>query len=1056
MKPPMRFLNLLAILAMAASGLAWPLQSASADNTPRTLPFSQNWSDTGLIVGVDNWSGVPGIIGYRGDDLTASSGTDPQTILAPDVAGVVDVIPNQTLVTLGDGGVAEFEITDPVVALQGSGTADAPYLLIFLNTAGMEAIQVTYNVRDIDTSMDDAVQQVALHYRAGGSGNFTNVPAAYLADATIVGAIQSTPVSVTLPADANNQPLLQLRIMTSNAAGVDEWVGIDDISISGTANGDPAPYVSAVSPANNASGVAVDANLSVTFSEPVTAAAGAFSLSCAASGQHTLGLATADNQIFTLDPSPDFLPGEQCTAGIENTLITDLSGSVQPMLADYAWSFTTAASVDACNDPFLPIYAIQGSGATAAVTGQVITQGVVVGDYEGPSPALRGYYIQDPAGDGNPATSDGIFIYNGNANSAALGQLVRVSGVAGETQGQTQITQAEFTLCSASASLTPTDVSLPFTASDFPERYEGMLVRLPQTLFVTEHFQLGRFGQVVLSSSLRLAQPTNVVAPGAAALALQAQNNLNRLILDDATNAQNPDPIVFGRGGLPLSAANTLRGGDTVAGLVGVLTYTWSGNVVSGNAYRLRTLNALGSGLPDFQPANERPAAPPAVGGTLRVTAMNTLNYFNTFGSACTNGVGGAATACRGADNLTEFNRQWPKTVQAILATGTDVVGLMEIENDGYAAGSAIQDLVNHLNAATAPGSYAFINADALTGQTNALGTDAIKVAFIYKPAAVTPVGATAVLNSAAFVSGGDGEARNRPALAQAFEQNGTGNRFVAVVNHLKSKGSACDDPDAGDGQGNCNIVRTNAATLLTAWLAADPTGTGDPDVLILGDLNAYAMEDPITALRSAGYANLIFDYGGPSAYSYAFDGQWGYLDHALASASLAAQVTDAQHYHINADEPSVLDYNTDFKTAGQIVSLYSADEFRVSDHDPLLIGLNLGEANTAPVPPAIADVEWQAREAHAYTIPAFTDADGDPLAYTVTLAGGSALPAWLSFDEGTLAFSGTPQNADVGDYLIKVAVDDGQGGTAETTFTLSVVLNAFKIFLPVIAGGSL
>ncbi len=1054
MKPQTRFLNLLAILTLAASGLAWPWQSASADNTPRILPFTQNWADTGLIIGVDNWSGVPGIVGYRGDNLTASTGVDPQTILAPDDAGVMDVIPNQTLVTIGDGGVAEFEIADPVVALQGSGTADAPYVLIFLNTAGMEAIQVSYNVRDIDTTLDNAVQQVALHYRVGGSGNFTNVPAAYIADATVQGAIQSTPVSVTLPADANNQPLLQLRIMTSNAADVDEWVGIDDISISGTANGDPAPYVSAVSPANNASGVALNANLSVTFSEPVTAAAGAFSLTCAASGLHTLGLATADNQVFTLDPSPDFLPGEACTVTLENTLITDLGGSAQPMLADYAWYFTTAASVDACNDPFLPIPAIQGSGATAAITGQVITQGVVVGDYEGPSPALRGFYIQDPVGDGDPATSDGIFIYNANANSAALGQLVRVSGVAGETQGQTQITLAEFTLCSASAGVTPTDVSLPFSAADYPERYEGMLVRLPQTLFVTEHFQLGRFGQVVLSSGARLAQPTNVVAPGAAALALQAQNNLNRLILDDATNAQNPDPIVFGRSGLPLSAANTLRGGDTVAGLVGVLTYTWSGNVVSGNAYRLRTLNALGSGLPDFQPANERPAAPPAVGGTLRVTAMNTLNYFNTFGSACTNGVGGTATACRGADNLTEFNRQWPKTVQAILASGADVLGLMEIENDGYAAGSAIQDLVNHLNAATAPGSYAFINADALTGQTNALGTDAIKVAFIYKPAAVTPVGATAVLNSTAFVTGGDGEARNRPALAQAFEQNGTGNRFVAVVNHLKSKGSACDDPDAGDGQGNCNIVRTNAATLLTTWLAADPTGTGDPDVLILGDLNAYAMEDPITALRSAGYANLIFDFGGPSAYSYAFDGQWGYLDHALASASLAAQVTDAQHYHINADEPSVLDYNTDFKSAGQIISLYNADEFRVSDHDPLLIGLNLGAANAAPVAPTIADVEWLAREVHTFTIPPFTDADGDPLSYSAALKDGGSWPAWLVFDAATLTFSGNPLNGDAGVYVIEVTANDGRGGAAVTAFNLTVLANPLRLFLPVIAGG--
>ena len=141
---------------------------------------------------------------------------------------------------------------------------------------------------------------------------------------------------------------------------------------------------------------------------------------------------------------------------------------------------------------------------------------------------------------------------------------------------------------------------------------------------------------------------------------------------------------------------------------------------------------------------------------------------------------------------------------------------------------------------------------DAATGQVNALGTDAIKVGLLYKPARVVPVGQTAALNSVEFVNGGDSGLRNRPSLAQAFENFATGARFVVSVNHLKSKGSGCDAPDAGDGQGECNVVRTNAATLLAAWLATNPTGTGDPDVLIVGDLNAYGMEDPIRAITNA------------------------------------------------------------------------------------------------------------------------------------------------------------------------------------------------------------
>src|SRR5262249_19891970 len=154
--------------------------------------------------------------------------------------------------------------------------------------------------------------------------------------------------------------------------------------------------------------------------------------------------------------------------------------------------------------------------------------------------------------------------------------------------------------------------------------------------------------------------------------------------------------------------------------------------------------------------------------------------------------------------------------------------------------------------------------------------------------------------------------------------------------NHLKSKGSACDTPDQGDGQGNCNAVRTAAAQELVAWLASDPTGTGDPDILLIGDYNSYAKEDPITTIKTAGFTNLIEHFLGPDAYSYVFDGQWGYLDHALGSASLVSQVTGVGDYHINSDEPSVLDYNDDFKSADQILSLYAPDQFRVSDHDPV------------------------------------------------------------------------------------------------------------------------
>ena len=262
-----------------------------------------------------------------------------------------------------------------------------------------------------------------------------------------------------------------------------------------------------------------------------------------------------------------------------------------------------------CDATYTPIYQIQGSGAAAAITGSVTTKGVVIGDYEGAAPALRGFFIQDATGDGNPATSDGIFVFNNNDNDVSLGNLVVVTGTASDFQDQTQIsaTATGVTVCSTGGSITPTDVVLPLASPTALEAVEGMLVRLPQTLVVTDTFQLGRFGEVTVSSGGRLVQPTNVVAPGAPALALQAANNLNALIIDDALQNQNADPIVFARGGAPLSASNTLRGGDTVTNAVGVLTYTWSGNSASGNAYRLRPINAL-NGAFAFVEANPRPS----------------------------------------------------------------------------------------------------------------------------------------------------------------------------------------------------------------------------------------------------------------------------------------------------------------------------------------------------------------------------------------------------------------------------------------------------------------
>lgn len=259
--------------------------SVKANGNAQTVPFTQNWSNTNLITTLDDWNNVPGIIGYRGDALTAATGTDPQTILADGSATPVNVWANQTDPnTFLSGGVAEFDtLPNPTIALNGSGTADAPHFVINLNTSGTTAINVAYNLRDIDGSADDAIQPIALQYRIGNSGTYTNIAAAFVADATTGGtATQVTPVSVPLPQACENQPLVQLRVITANAVGNDEWVGVDDINITGTGGGStqlsgsglatPATVAPggvtlltvAVTPATNPSstGITVNSNLS--------------------------------------------------------------------------------------------------------------------------------------------------------------------------------------------------------------------------------------------------------------------------------------------------------------------------------------------------------------------------------------------------------------------------------------------------------------------------------------------------------------------------------------------------------------------------------------------------------------------------------------------------------------------------------------------------------------------------------------------------------------------------------------------------------------------------
>jgi predicted extracellular nuclease len=625
----------------------------------------------------------------------------------------------------------------------------------------------------------------------------------------------------------------------------------------------------------------------------------------------------------------------------------------------------------ACGARAAPIHTVQGAGSSSPLTGQVTIEGIVVGSFRGARDNfLQGFFLQeeDADADSDPLTSEGIFVYDAGsriADGVMVGDRVRVTGAVQEFSGMTELASLmALQICARHQPLpTAAALTLPVpgvanaelaaarAAIDaYYERFEGMLVTFAATLTVSEYFQLERYGQLVLTQGGRIPAFTAVNEPSAAGWIdhqIDDRDNTENSALKNGMALFHPQP--------GLSLTNRIRGGDTIANLTGVLHWSWAG--FSGtDAWRIRPVTEVASYA--FTPGNRRPTEPPSVGGSLKVASFNVLNYFTTI-DATSGDVGPCGPSgmldCRGADSAAELVRQTDKLVTALCGMNVDIVGLMEVENTANASVNAIASAAN---AVPGCGPYGYID-------TGTMGADAIKVALLYKTATVATVGSYAILNTAADLRFLD--SKNRPMLAQTFRQFSTNEKFTVAVNHLKSKGSACDDvgdPDLLDGQGNCNATRRGAAQAIVDWLATDPTGSGDLDFLIIGDLNSYAKEDPVDAILAGpddvpgtgdDYTDLVSLFGGPAAYSYVFDGRTGYLDHALASPTLVSQVIGTAPWHINADEPASFDYNDSIADAGEApfevrpsaLPLFAPDRFRTSDHDPVLIGLDLAPSDT-------------------------------------------------------------------------------------------------------------
>ena len=557
--------------------------------------------------------------------------------------------------------------------------------------------------------------------------------------------------------------------------------------------------------------------------------------------------------------------------------------------------------------PTHEIGAVQGSGPATTVTTTVTVRGTVVGDV----PGFSGFYLQDEHGDGNPATSDGIFVFS--PVPVDLGDTVAVKGAASEFGGQTQVTsRTEVQVCAdGTAADLPAAAPLDLPADDATrERLEGMLVTPVDTLTVSEIFDLTSFGELTLSEGGLLVQPTELARPGPEAQAIAAQNMLRRLVLDDGLSARvstTTRPY--------LSPTTPVRVGDElVFTSPTVLGYGF-------NQWRLQPADGAAEGT--FAPQNTRPAAPDEVGGDVQVGAFNVLNYFLTL----------TGPDARGARNAADFEEQAAKIVTAIEALGADVVTLMEIEDTdstGYSPGnadSALAELTGRLDAAAGYDKWSYVP---LPDELYTVDRDVIRNAIIYQNDVVQPVGDPVGLVDEEVWDNA------REPQAQTFVKDG--DAFTVVANHFKSKGSGSGpgNTDAGDGQGASNADRVQQAESLAVFAEQLRESSGDEDVLLMGDFNAYTQEDPMVVLYRAGYTDLGSEFD-EERYSYVFDDMSGSLDHALATDALTAKVTGVAHWNINSVESFAYQYVGD-------PALYAPNPYRSSDHDPLVLGIDLEE----------------------------------------------------------------------------------------------------------------
>ena len=720
--------------------------------------------------------------------------------------------------------------------------------------------------------------------------------------------------------------------------------------------------------------------------------------------------------------------------------LAELVAATSLLAAIFALSLPVAPSHA---QPNVFIHDVQGNGAATPIPGATVTvEGIVVADFQASS-QLNGFFLQeeDTDADADPNTSEAIFVSCGVCSTAvAEGQRVEVEGSVAESSGRTEMTASSVTVTDASnnlAQITPSAIDLPIAGvvDDFYEARESMVVAFVDQLTVSDVSELSHLGQLTLTEGTRPSAFTETNAPSIGGLATYRESLRQRqIIVDDdddveqsaLLDATGMQAVYLPRanGGFSVGTQGTdfVRAGDVVNDLSGALD--WSSPGVGGATWRLRPRQATPA---TFTVANPRPAAAPTVAGVLHAASVDLGDYFTTIDTTSSTLAGpcgpSANLDCRGADSVAELNRQRERESIVICSLGATVIALTGLENTTPTA--TIVDLLGAVNARCG-GSfpYAFVN----TGGT--LGVDAVRVMLIYRAGIVSPVGSPLVDLD---------PVHTRPPTAQTFDivdatSPAFGQRFTPIVVDFTSRDCPGTGPDAdtGDGQGCFNALRVAQANRLSAWIAATVIpAAGDPDVLILGDLESYAMEAPIAALAAAGYIGTA---AGATGYDDSTAGLLGRLDAALASASFAGDIVGAAPWHINADESGLFDYSDEIRDTGESaaeekpdgsalvpprVVYQPASPYRSSARDPIVVGLFGGFADAGG----------------PYTID-----EGDDLVLdgTGSLAGASATFSWDVNGDGTFgdATGATPTLAWTD--LEALGITDGTGEPRTITLRLT------------------